>query len=141
MSDCQVETIDLLVENPLNVDSAVLIRMIEEDPNSFTQGRRNDDMVNWYLAKRIHEVLTQHAKRAHFAYIADFKLLKLTHVQFDALRDWDFRDAVSVDRKIHQLHQAYGTIDRLPYLSNLWIPAFYNKVLTTDDDSPKKGTR
>jgi hypothetical protein len=84
---------------------------IEQDPNSWTPGRRNDDMVNWFLAKKLVEVYTPGGpdKRPLREYLMEFEALPKSKAQLDSLFTWNF-DGMDAERKIRQLYQHYGAL-------------------------------
>jgi hypothetical protein len=116
----------MLVEQPLAYDPTVLLQMIEMDPYSFSEGQRNDDIVNWFFAKRLLEIRGPGTNGAFAVqkYIEDFDNLRLSADQLRSLREW--KDSTP-KMKIEQLWAHYASIVDPKRLSDLWIPAYYNE--------------
>lgn len=113
-----------LIENPLNFEADDLLAMIESDPESFTMGRRNNDMVNWFIAKRLSEISDSRETAPALVryYEAAFNSVPLNGTQRDDLRIWE----CSVHEKIWHLHTAYAYIEQPAVLARLWIPQEYD---------------
>jgi hypothetical protein len=116
----------------LQFEAPVLLQLIEEDPESFTTGRRNDDIVNWFLVKRAIDLqvpgdsMKLHINAYHDAF--DKLKQKLSSVQIADLRDWNFSDGMSADCKINQLYGYYGYVTTLEELRHYWIPMTYRQI-------------
>lgn len=92
---------------------------IENYPDSFTEGRRNDDLVNWTLAY-IATYDYNHAINAQTC-VDDFEqfMLGLRDKQIDDLNDYDWKD------KIKRVADYYLEED-LETLESLLIDVEYN---------------
>lgn len=92
---------------------------IENCPDSFTEGRRNDDLVNWTLAY-IATYDYNHAINAQTC-VDDFEqfMLGLRDKQIDDLNDYDWKD------KIKRVADYYLEED-LETLESLLIDVEYN---------------
>lgn len=92
---------------------------IENCPDSFTEGRRNDDLVNWTLAY-IATYDYNHAINAQTC-VDDFGqfMLGLRDKQIDDLNDYDWKD------KIKKVVSYYNKED-LETLESLLIDVEYN---------------
>lgn len=92
---------------------------IENYPDSFTEGRRNDDLVNWTLAY-IATYDYNHAINAQTC-VDDFEqfMLGLRDKQIDDLNDYDWKD------KIKRVADYYLEED-LKTLESLLIDVEYN---------------
>lgn len=92
---------------------------IENCPDSFTEGRRNDDLVNWTLAY-IATYDYNYAINAQTC-VDDFEqlMLGLQDKQIDALNDYDWKD------KIKKVADYYLEED-LETLESLLIDVEYN---------------
>lgn len=92
---------------------------IENCPDSFTEGRRNDDLVNWTLAY-IATYDYNHAINAQTC-VDDFEqfMLGLRDKQIDDLNDYDWKD------KIKRVASYYLEED-LETLESLLIDVEYN---------------
>lgn len=92
---------------------------IENCPNSFTEGRRNDDLVNWTLAY-IATYDYNHAINAQTC-VDDFEqfMFGLRDKQIDDLNDYDWKD------KIKRVANYYLEED-LKTLESLLIDVEYN---------------
>lgn len=92
---------------------------IENYPDSFTEGRRNDDLVNWTLAY-IATYDYNHAINAQTC-VDDFEqfMLGLRDKQIDDLNDYDWKD------KIKKVISYYNEED-LETLESLLIDVEYN---------------
>jgi hypothetical protein len=102
------------------------LKQIEQDFSSFTPGRRNDDMVNWFLAKKIVEVLTPGAlnKRPVREYLMEFEAIPKTKEQCDSLFRWNF-DGMDTEKKIRLLWQHYGALTSAAAIRDLEISVSY----------------
>ena len=105
-----------------------VLAFIENDPQSFTPGRRNNDMVNWFIIKRVIELghytgggisTYDIAKRS----VADFKemMARLTGYQDQMLRSWD----TDWTHKMQILVDHYAGYQDIKYLYYLWLPMDY----------------
>lgn len=119
------------LRDPL-LEAECRLKQIEQDPNSFTPGRRNDDVVNWFLTKKLIEVLTPGGpdRRPVHEYLDEFALLKKTSGQTNSLRDWNY-DGMSAERKIRVLWQHYGIITNASTLESYLISIHYRSVKTS----------
>jgi hypothetical protein len=108
------------------LDAEAMLEAIEQEPFSFTIGRRNDDLVNWFLAKRLIEVLTPGGptRRPMIEYVRAFEVIEKSDLQKSSLRDWCY-DGMSAELKIRQLHQHYGFMTNPQLLRSYWIPMSY----------------
>jgi hypothetical protein len=112
------------INDPLIHDPFVLLTGIETDPHSFQMGNRNDDLVNWFIAKKIYELKQTPPVefRPVSAYISDFDGLELSVDAVHDLRNWG---GMSPAIKIGMLHRYYGKVIDMQQLRNLWIPMAY----------------
>ena len=114
------------IGTPTGWKPADLIRMIESTPDAFTEGRRNNDMVNWYLAKAIEDMTDRGKIRWVGDYIAEFNDLvdNFNPIQYEDVHDWehDYED------KLRDLSMYYGSATDTGYLSQLWLPMPYSLV-------------
>lgn len=100
-------------DNPVTM----IIRM-RKDPQTFIRGRRNNDLVNWFLIM----VILEPGKLVHH-YIEEFRLFKksLTEKQQRSLDHWDEN---WVD-KIHSLYRYYGHAREVTDIMDTWIDQDY----------------
>jgi hypothetical protein len=121
--------------NPAEHDPRVLLIRIEATKDAFTEGRRNNDMVNWFIAKRLVDLAAgEDESRSHAqmsdAYRRDFKnlmMIELTQDQRFSLTSWDEKWTTKIDR----FCQAYGYLIDPARLHYLWLPMDY------DDGTPE----
>ena len=109
---------------PTEADSyEEMLNLIENSSTSFTEGRRNDDIVNWFLAKRLVEIDAGTSIRTQQAYVNDFMRMtgKLTKKQQDDLDLWE----VHADQKIRILYDYYGKRNTVDGLHYLWLTQDY----------------
>lgn len=123
------------IMSPLQYEPADLMRIIESDPSSFTDGRRNNDIVNWYLARRMLElqsarpdnrVLWQKKEDC----ISDFKRIPLSADQQYDLATW----GETVSDKLWALNNHYDNITNVHILASLWLPMDYQVVPSMSAD-------
>lgn len=85
----------------------VLLKAIESDPDSFAEGRRNDDVCNWFFAKMLVEEMDgSRGMRDDQFYVDEFQKLydhRLSRFQKDSLYRWDD----SWDSKIENCFRLY----------------------------------
>lgn len=100
-----------------------MLHLIESSSCSFTQGRRNDDIVNWFLAKRLVEIDSGYDVRIEQAYIDDFKKLmkSMTQEQLTDLNYWEDYP----EQKIQTLYDYYGKRNTVNELHYLWLTQDY----------------
>lgn len=130
-----------VVTEPLSIEPEDLLRMIESDPEAFAVGRRNNDMVNWFIAKRLVEQAASHLEdpfatlRKCLLYKRDFHYLMeaASKEQLHSILDWD----MDPDEKIRRLHQAYGRVNAFG-LSYIWLAMDYAVPVRTG--RPKTAT-
>lgn len=125
-----------LVDGPLSLNLNLLLETIENDPDAFTVGRRNDDVVNWFLAKRMAENDTPGGldKYPLRKYVEAFNQLELTVEQDESVyKRWGW-ESMSPERKIAQLWNHYGHITDLQKLAYYWIPVAYRVIGTAPVD-------
>jgi hypothetical protein len=105
------------------------LKQIEQDPKSFTLGRRNDDVVNWFLAKKLVEIHTPGGpdRRKVMEYIAEFEMIEKSGLQKDSLREWNY-DGMNAERKIRQLYQHYGHLTHAGELESYLISVSYRPI-------------
>lgn len=86
---------------------------IENNPSSFLNGQRNNDVVNWILLKMYLDQ-TEGIDKSSDDYVLDWNKISLTDMQKEHLDDWD-RDPVEV---IEDCYDRYhdGIIDNIEYL-------------------------
>lgn len=102
------------VTTPMNSTVAQKELMwIENNPSSFLNGQRNNDVVNWILLKMYLDQIKD-INRSLDDYVSDWKKVPLTNRQKAHLDDWD-RDPVEV---IEDCYDRYcdGIIDNIEYL-------------------------
>jgi hypothetical protein len=102
--------------------------MIENDDLSFTQGRRNNDMVNWFVIVRIGEMTDGHPLRPERYYVDDFEEMMedtLTNMQRKHLEAWSESWRV----KLGRLHRHYGSYN-INDLRHIWKPMDYTFIGT-----------
>lgn len=94
------------ITDPLMYKPSVTLRLIENDPDSFTEGRRNNDLVNWFVVCRIGEIESGIELRANRFYVDDFNEMmdELSEKQVYDLKNW----SESYEAKLRNLHQYYG---------------------------------
>ena len=96
-----------------------LLEKIEQTPWAFLAGRRNNDMVNWYIAQRLNGI----AKKNHL--VERFKdwmaeLVRDQDPRVVSLRSWD----ESWEKKLNILFDAYWHCGD-EELKGLWLPMDY----------------
>lgn len=111
------------ITDPTQYEPVVMLRLIEQDKESFTYGRRNNDIVNWFVIVRIGEMSEGHKLRPERYYVDDFEDMmedSLTEGQVKALDSWgeDYRT------KIRRLHAHYGNRN-ITSLRHIWLPMDY----------------
>lgn len=109
--------------NVVGLKAQRLLEGIETNPESFTAGRRNDDLVNWYFAKLI---TLREASQSTSIYdiIEAFRTSQdtvLTPKQNRSLMSWD----ESWTNKLRMCHRYYGDRSSADILTNLWIDQSY----------------
>ena len=116
------------VVDPQDYEPKDLLRLIENDPESFTAGRRNNDMVNWFITKRIVDLENRFeagltAYDINRRYLEDFKEMMsgLNAVQLNALSDWE----TTWTNKIGTLVDHYHGYRDIWNLYHLWLPIDY----------------
>lgn len=121
-----------IIDGPLSMDPKLLLDTIEQDPDAFLTGRRNDDLVNWFLARRMYELQCPGDPKEWSVdhYIEEFEDIELNGDQLRALETWDF---MSPARKIEQLYNHYGSIDHLKGLAYYWLPMDYQPLVINTD--------
>jgi hypothetical protein len=119
----------ITVSDPLAYDAWTLLQAIEQGVDSFTEGRRNDDLVNWFLIKRIHEIQQAPSieHRKLMKYVDAFHDLKLSSRQRTDLQYWD---RMTPERKIEQLYLHYGMFNTPEQLAYYWVPMCYQMLGT-----------
>ena len=97
--------------NPVTAQKELM--WIENNPSSFLNGQRNNDVVNWILLKMYLDQVKD-IDRSSDDYISDWKKITLTNRQKAHLDDWD-RDPVEV---IEDCYDRYhdDIIDNIEYL-------------------------
>lgn len=113
---------NILVEDPTKYNPSTLLRVIESDPEAFTAGRRNNDLVNWFLAERLFEIESNKPRQTLSGYLSDFDAAPLSKMQRHYLRGWG--DSTP-SLKIQSLYSYYCTLDNPFSLRDLWIPITY----------------
>lgn len=116
--------------NPAEHPSVVLLSLIQGTPDAFTVGRRNNDMVNWFIAKRLIDLEAGERPDRSYraiekAYVSDMGILmsrQFTRTQQDDLGSWDERWVAKIER----LAMAYGHLRTPEALYNLWLPMDYD---------------
>ena len=110
------------VVNPSLYPTSALLAMFDDTPDAFIQGRRNNDMVNWFIAARMRD-LEAGARKDEIDYIAEFRKLweGLSREQGDSLSSWD----ETPEDKIRRLYQHYRHITDSDGLVRLWLPMDY----------------
>lgn len=102
-----------------NLTGAELLRQVEDDPNAFMPGRRNNDICNWYFAHKI--ALEEQGKNADFNDILrSFELMMNVRLRMDqcqSLNEWP----VGYAAKLLTVHNYYQDKDRQYILDYLWI--------------------
>lgn len=109
------------IVSPMHRDPQELLTMIETTSDAFTAGRRNNDIVNWFLAKRLLD-LSERNDPSDIVYVDDFNHMRdgLTDAQQDSLDFWD-EDPL---RKIKTLYAHYGKL-HASSLHAYWMPMDY----------------
>lgn len=105
--------------------------VIENTPEAFTEGRRNNDIVNWFLAVRLRDIESPivsdlSAFKMDERYWNEFTeiLSRLTDEQRTSLMFWD----ESPRNKINTLVYSYYKIEDPMALARLWLPMEYGLV-------------
>lgn len=100
-----------------------LLEGIETNPESFTAGRRNDDLVNWYFAKLITLREASQSTSIYEITEAFCTLLNtvLTPKQNQSLTSWE----ESWTDKLKMCHRYYSDRSSTDILTNLWIDQSY----------------
>lgn len=98
--------------------SLAMLARIENDPQAFRVGRRNNDIVNWFLI-----MLLCHPGRNKRFYRDRFKdlLSRLTADQRHDLDTWEDQPY----GKIEDLWHYYGRLSEPSAIMNYWIPVGY----------------
>ncbi len=79
-----------IVTSPAGEDLDALLAMIEGTPDAFTYGRRNNDMVNWFLTKKMISIDNGGTLAWSSQYKREFAELKtkLSKTQKADLNEW-----------------------------------------------------
>ena len=116
---------------------AKLKEIIEHDPDTFTSGRRNNDIVNWFIACRLEDLEEdpldfemETAAQLERRLKADFGSLmdRMTEHQQDSLICWN----ESYEGKIRRLVQAYGYRENKNSLYSIWKTMDYKEDVHED---------
>jgi hypothetical protein len=126
-----------IITSVVEMDPSELLRIIESDPKAFTEGRRNNDLVNWFVAKRLVELEHTDSRtnngrdslRKCVEYESDFHYLieAATAEQYTSILEWD----TDPDEKIRRFHRGYGTMNAWA-MSYLWLPMDYQSLVHED---------
>lgn len=101
-----------------------LLAIIEHDPEAFTQGRRNNDLVNWFITKKLIDLDSEQQPKVWTEYVDDFKDMRenLSNMQKQHLTHWT-EDA---EWKVRVLTEHYGHWSHDKAIINLWLPMNYS---------------
>lgn len=101
-----------------------MAHVIETDPDAFLEGRRNDDMVNWFIVQKLINLESGEATMDKSEFIDRFKKVhnRLPQPQKDSLWKWE----EDWEYKIGTLFDYYGKVDDPAKLINLWLPMDYS---------------
>lgn len=124
-----------IISDPTTIDPVVLIGMIENSPTAFTNGRRNNDIVNWFIACRLSQLAMGTLFHGAYPMSQEFKRRfielqrhGLTPVQNDALDRWDEEVADKIGRLCYSYY--HRSADQL---ATLWLPMDYKVVQVHED--------
>jgi len=111
--------------DPKDYEPENLRLLIESDEDAFQPGRRNNDMVNWFIANRLYEIQTPHPvpwiSNQTSQYVRQLAEGLRHNVQIDSLNEWD----IDWEWKMYVLCEHYGHYERPEDLYHLWIPMDY----------------
>lgn len=117
------------IYNAGNYEPQRLLIIIEQTKDAFTEGRRNNDMINWYVAKRLIDLeagerMGRLNKDILGAYLVDFERYhdRMTQRQKDALRYW----SEDPEWKLENICKHYNKTNDPGYLWYLWLPMDYS---------------
>lgn len=112
------------ITTPAGEDLNELLATIEGTPDAFTYGRRNNDLVNWFLTKKMISIDNGGTHQWTSEYKKDFAELKtrLSKTQKDDLNEW----IDGHNSKIDTLYDYYGKVTDPAKLINLWLPMEYS---------------
>ena len=98
-----------------------LLQAIEQDPQSFTHGRRNDDLCNWYFAHKLLEI--EEGIKPDLYTLKHYHQLWREHNEImnaEQRRDMDNWD--NVFRKLGVLYDYYNATENdSVFRNNLWV--------------------
>jgi hypothetical protein len=100
-----------------------LVKLIENTPDAFTEGRRNNDMVNWFLAKRAAD-----SRQDYLAIEADFEAM----IELKWPAKMNSLYLFHWEEKIQKLYRSYRQIHQPSYLYSLWLPMEYTEDIHED---------
>ena len=118
---------DRLISDPYALTAQELLHAIESTKDAFTTGRRNNDMVNWYVAKRLVDMEMSSTFQTLGSFIERYQqdfstmLLGLREIQQLDMKSWETGWAW----KIQVLHEHYFNYDT-DQLRMLWLPMLYD---------------
>lgn len=102
-----------------------LLRFILNSPDAFCAGRRNNDLVNWFIARRLLDLAEGREVPADVAaYISEFESTMdcMTESQRHSLEIWD----EDWKRKLRTLAAHYGHLTLPASLQYYWLPMDYD---------------
>ena len=102
-------------------DPQALLERIETEPGAFLPGRRNNDIVNWFLTM----LLIEPGRDTEY-YTSKFEVMmrSLTPTQQYSLASWE----IDVADKIRTLNYHYGHLTSPGMIMSKWIPMDYAHV-------------
>lgn len=119
-----MKTSPMMITYPNN-PRATLEAMLRTD-YAFTNGRRNNDVVNWFLLVKMIELeeggLTPPRKEHEYAML--FRAEVRPKLDGNRQKQLDYWDD-GLEQKLETLHGYYGKITDADQLRNLWLPADY----------------
>jgi hypothetical protein len=132
----EVEPISLVNKTMFSINGCSphqVLSSIESTPEAFTDGRRNNDMVNWFVAKRLIDLEDDEpVGRSHRekvgVYIAAFRdlLSRMNHRQKMCMAAWN----ENWEYKIQVLCEHYDQANDPGFLRYLWLAMDYNVPAT-----------
>ena len=115
-----------VIMSPAGYQPKDLLKFIESTLDAFTMGRRNNDVVNWFIARRL---IDTNENEGNIEEAFHYMLDRLSQGQKQDLQLWE----ENWEWKLRLLFKRYGRLTRTQ-LYDLWLPMEYS-----DGSSPDQG--
>lgn len=112
------------ITTPAGEDLNSLLAIIENTPDAFTNGRRNNDMVNWFLVQKMLNIDNGGPALSTSDYVEKFRecMSNMSKAQQIDLKYW----TDGWEQKIEDLTAYYGRLTNPQQIINLWLPMDYS---------------